>query len=107
MRESYIEGLAIHDGPESCVGDRKVTGEALTGERTGAVLSREIGTTRVLTPLSEAESNTADTVIARYRRALRGRRPAARAETLCARTGRSLVFPWMDIDGTCRKAEEA
>src|SRR4051794_32723801 len=39
---SYIEGLAIHDGPESCVGDRKVGGEALTGERAGWVLSREI-----------------------------------------------------------------
>lgn len=42
MKVSYIEGLAIHDGPESCIDDRKVGGEALTGERAGWVLSREI-----------------------------------------------------------------
>ena len=42
MKESYIEGLAIHDGPESCVGDREVDGEALTGVRAGWVLSCEI-----------------------------------------------------------------
>ena len=39
---SYIEGLAIHDGPESCADDRKVGGEALTGVRAGWVLSCEI-----------------------------------------------------------------
>ena len=41
MKESYIEGPASHDGPESCVGVRKGAGEALTGEHTGGVLSRE------------------------------------------------------------------
>jgi hypothetical protein len=41
MEESYIEGLASHDGPESCAGTRKGTGEALTGVCTGGVLSRE------------------------------------------------------------------
>jgi len=29
MRTLYIEGVAIHDGPESCVGVRKDAGEAL------------------------------------------------------------------------------
>jgi hypothetical protein len=42
MKESYSEGLANHTGPESCVGVRKDAGEALTGERAGRVLSREI-----------------------------------------------------------------
>ncbi len=42
MEVSYSEGLANHIGPESCVGVRKDAGEALTGERTGWVLSREI-----------------------------------------------------------------
>lgn len=42
MEVSYSEGLATHAGPESCAGDRKVDGEALTGERAGWVLSREI-----------------------------------------------------------------
>jgi hypothetical protein len=31
MKESYGEGLASHTGPESCVGVRKGSGEALTG----------------------------------------------------------------------------
>lgn len=42
MREPHIEGVATHDGPESCVQDRKVLGEALTGACAGTVLSREI-----------------------------------------------------------------
>ena len=35
MQESDIEGVAIHGGPESCVGVRKGGGEALTGARAG------------------------------------------------------------------------
>ncbi len=35
MEESYIEGGATHDGPESCVGFREEVGEALTGVRIG------------------------------------------------------------------------
>ena len=41
MKESYVEGLAAHSGPESCVVVRKGRGEALTGVRAGRVLSRE------------------------------------------------------------------
>lgn len=41
MKESYIEGPASHDGPESCADARKDVGEALTGVHTGGVLSRE------------------------------------------------------------------
>jgi len=41
MQESYVEGLAAHSGPESCVVAREGRGEALTGERAGRVLSRE------------------------------------------------------------------
>ena len=41
MKESYVEGLAAHDGPESCVGVREDDGEALTGVRAGRVFSRE------------------------------------------------------------------
>ena len=41
MKEPYIEGLANHDDPESCVGARKGVDEALAGERIGEVLSRE------------------------------------------------------------------
>jgi hypothetical protein len=35
MKESNIEGLASHDGPESCAGVHKGVGEALTGVRAG------------------------------------------------------------------------
>ena len=41
MKESYVEGLATHDGPESCGGARKGVVEALTGVRAGRVFSRE------------------------------------------------------------------
>jgi len=41
MKESYVEGVASHNGPESCGGDREVAVEALTGESVGQVLSRE------------------------------------------------------------------
>jgi hypothetical protein len=35
MRTLYIEGVAIHGGPESCVAAREGGGEALTGVRAG------------------------------------------------------------------------
>jgi RNA-directed DNA polymerase len=35
MRELCVEGVAIHDGPESCVGVCEGEGEALTGVRAG------------------------------------------------------------------------
>jgi len=38
MRELYIEGVATHDGPESCVGVREDVGEALTGVRAGQAI---------------------------------------------------------------------
>lgn len=41
MKESYIEDLANHDDPESCVYCCKVMNEALTGAHAGRVLSRE------------------------------------------------------------------
>jgi hypothetical protein len=35
MKTLYVEGVATHDGPESCVDVRKDGGEALTGVRAG------------------------------------------------------------------------
>ena len=46
MKESYVEGLASHNGSESCVERRDPLGEALTGVRAGRVLSREINLVR-------------------------------------------------------------
>ena len=42
MKVSYVEGAANHNGPESCGAAREGGVEALTGGRTGRVLSREI-----------------------------------------------------------------
>jgi hypothetical protein len=42
MRVSYVEGIANHNGPESCGAAREDGVEALIGGRTGRVLSREI-----------------------------------------------------------------
>ena len=41
MKESHVERLAAHSGPESCGGVRKGVAEALTGVRPGRVFSRE------------------------------------------------------------------
>ena len=41
MQESHSEGLATHTDPESCGAVRKCGAAALTGARTGRVLSRE------------------------------------------------------------------
>ena len=42
MKVSYVEGVADHNGSESCGAAREGGVEALTGGRTGRVLSREI-----------------------------------------------------------------
>jgi len=94
MKESYVEGLATHDDPESCVGARKGDGEALTGESAGRVLSREIKHTRGPTLLSEAEGHMARGALASSELPLRGRRPLACGDAPCARTGRSTTRPW-------------
>ena len=41
MKEPHVEGLAIHDAPESCAVTREGAGEALTGALAGWVLSRK------------------------------------------------------------------
>ncbi len=38
MKEPYIEGVATHGGPESCVAVREGGGEALTGVRVGRAI---------------------------------------------------------------------
>lgn len=42
MKESYMEGVAHHRDPESCVVSREAEGEALAGADAGSVLSSEI-----------------------------------------------------------------
>lgn len=89
MKEPPIEGVATHDDPESCVCGREAVDEALTGARAGRVLSREIKQSGVPTVLTVLEGHVPNTAIARCWGTPRGRRPLARTETPCARTGRS------------------
>jgi hypothetical protein len=77
-----------------------------TGARAGRVLSREIRRSRAPTPLSEAEGQTLVAESARRRAALRGRRPRARTEPFCARTGRSPGRPARWHAGPCREGHE-
>ena len=59
MREPYIEGVATHDGPESCVGVREGGGEALTGVRAGRAIEPRNQDSGAPTPLSRPEGNIA------------------------------------------------
>jgi hypothetical protein len=68
MKEPHIEGVATHDGSESCSDGREVGAEALTGVRAGTVLSREIKQSREPTLLIEAEGHTGSAVKARRHR---------------------------------------
>ena len=73
MQVHYDEGVAIHIGPEPCVGVRKDGDEASAGEGIGQPLSRES-----LDPgadaVSSAEGNTNRCVIASAWSTRRGRR---------------------------------
>src|SRR6266851_1918491 len=87
-RELYIEGVAIHGGPESCAGVREGVGEALAGVRVGGAIEPRNQRSGVPTPYNWAEGNIVGRVIASGRRTPRGLRTCACAESPCARTGR-------------------
>lgn len=63
MKESHEEGIANRLDPESCVDDREVVHEALTGAHTGQPSSCEISSSGVPTLLSDAEGHTERGVI--------------------------------------------
>jgi hypothetical protein len=63
MRELYIEGVATHGGPESCVDVREGGGEALTGVRAGRAIEPRNQEFGVPTPLSRWEGNIAGGVM--------------------------------------------
>ena len=77
MKELYIEGVAIHGGPESCVGVREGAGEALTGVRAGWAIEPRNQRVRGADAVKQAEGNIAGGAM---------REPSgdpARSENLC------------------------
>jgi hypothetical protein len=102
----YGEGVAIHIGPEPCVGTREGDGEASVGERIGQPLSR----VRSLVPSADVVQNTEGSTdgreIASARPARRGRRHW-HVWTLLAREPGGLGFGHrLDTAGPRRKGEE-
>jgi hypothetical protein len=84
MRELYIEGVAIHGGPESCVGVREGVGEALTGGAQAGLLSREIHSLGVPTSLRKTEGHIAGSASASCRTdPARSENPGMRASSIC------------------------
>ena len=77
MQVRNVEGIASHNGPESCVGAGNRAGEALTGERAGRVLSREKHD-----PLRGADAVEVGGRPHPTRRQRKARRDPARSETL-------------------------
>src|SRR5581483_8263513 len=103
MKESYGKDPASHPDPESCVGDRKGAGEALTGAHAGQPSSCEIRSSGVPTRLSDAEGNIGGGVI--------GEPPSnpAQSETLRTRGGSShgkREIPRVPADGTAGRPEK-
>jgi RNA-directed DNA polymerase len=63
MEELYIEGLATHGGPESCVDDLRGRGEALAGARAGRAIEPRNLNDRSAGAVQEVEGNIAGGVI--------------------------------------------
>ena len=97
MEESYEKGVAIYLGPELCVANREVGGEALVGARAGRVLSPEISSNGVptLSPYAEGHILSIDRQDGQEPHGVG--RPRACTETPRARTGRSQVFSFRPV----------
>jgi hypothetical protein len=90
MRVLYIEGVAIHGGPESCVVVREGVGEALTGGVWAGQLSREM---TIRSGCRRSHNKRKAMSPAALSRAAGGARavgePRHARSSSCARTGRS------------------
>lgn len=95
MKVSYVEGLASHSGPESCLDDPQGRGEALTGGRAGRPLSRE----SILRGADAVRRCGRPYSVCRYRETPRD---PARSETPCMHA-RNLYgtreIPWPPAEG--------
>jgi hypothetical protein len=99
MKESDVEGLATHDGPEPCAGAREGVGEALAGGVQAGLLSREITEIEVPTLFVLRKAKPRAALDASRPRTSRGRRTRACTQAPCARTGRAHRRPLPDQGG--------
>ena len=107
MQVHYGEGVAIHIGPEPCVGTREGDGEASAGERIGQPWSRESKIVPSADVVEITEGNTDGCEFASARPARRGRRPW-HVRKLFAREPGGLGFGLrMDTAGPHREDEES
>ena len=77
---SHIEGVANHDGRESCVGVCKGVRRSVDSGGAGGAIEPRNEQTGVPTRSKDAEGNTAAGAIASRRRTPRGHRTQARTE---------------------------
>ena len=107
MKELYVEGLASHDGPESCAGVREGAGEALTGVRAG----------RAIEPRKDKSDRGADALTTggrqhRWRRYRESSADLAGSENLCMcgismRENREIPRSPARLDGGAGRAGKA
>jgi hypothetical protein len=104
MGELYVEGLASHDGPESCAGIGEGAGEALTGVRAGgAIEPRNV----------DVRGADAVSLSGRQHRRQRQRELAAdpaRSENLCMRgtcRRENREIPWLPVRVIAGRAAQA
>jgi len=102
----YGEGIAIHIGPEPCVGICEGDGEASAGERIGQPSSRESLEVPSADVVEKTEGNTDGRANASARPTRRGPRPW-HVRKLFAREPGGLGFGrWLDTTGPHREDEE-
>jgi hypothetical protein len=93
MKEPDMEGVASHHGPKPCAGGGNVAGEASAGVRTGQPWSSEISTLGAPTAWICREGHAGRRDRREWRSGPTESKTLARAEALCARTGRPQRFP--------------
>jgi hypothetical protein len=98
MRESYVEDLASHGGPESCVGDPRGRSEALAGVHAGRLLSPEILIVWGADAVMNVEGNTAGDDIREPPVGPAGsENPLHACDLFMLRTGRSRACPCLSM----------
>src|SRR5664280_2258568 len=89
LRVLYVEGLATHDDPESCVDVPRGRGEALAGARVGRAIEPRNQRVRGADVVETAEGNTVGGVMRESPTDPARSENQACTEPSCARTGRA------------------